>query len=139
MTEFIWPITGGILIGLSAVFLMLSIGKIAGIAGITWGAVSSSTDISDRSWRWFFIGGLVVGAFLLHVVSGKPIPEVTNTPVQAILAGLIVGIGVKLGNGCTSGHGVCGMSRLSARSIVATTVFMAVAIATVAISSGVAS
>ena len=77
----------------------------------------------------------MAGTFLLHFVTGKPVPEVTNTPIEAMLAGLIVGVGVKLGNGCTSGHGVCGISRLSTRSIVATIIFMTTAIVTVAANS----
>lgn len=134
MENYLWPIIGGILIGASAVFLMLSIGKIAGISGIAWGAFSKGTGTGDRAWRWLFLLGIVVGAFLLHFITGKAVPEVTNTPIEAMLAGMIVGIGVKLGNGCTSGHGVCGISRLSARSIVATLIFMTTAIATVAVS-----
>lgn len=133
MEIFIWPIIGGVLIGLSAVFLMLSIGKIAGISGIVWGVFAKQTEQHDRTWRWLFLLGIVVGAWLLHLVTGKPLPEATNTPVQAILAGLIVGIGVNLGNGCTSGHGVCGISRLSARSIIATIVFILTAMLTVAL------
>ena len=135
MDNLLWPLIGGVLIGSSAILLMLSIGKIAGISGIAWGAFARDTQRGDRSWRWLFLLGIVMGAFLLHLVTGKPVPEVANTPVRAVIAGLIVGIGVKLGNGCTSGHGVCGIGRLSARSIVATTVFMATAIVTVAVSN----
>ena len=134
MENTLWPLIGGVLIGLSAILLMLSIGKIAGISGIAWGAFARETDRDDRSWRWLFLLGIVAGAFLLHFITGKPVPEVANTPVKASIAGLIVGIGVSLGNGCTSGHGVCGISRLSARSIVATLTFMATAIVTVAVS-----
>ncbi|MCL4140049.1 UNVERIFIED_CONTAM: hypothetical protein GTU68_014497 [Idotea baltica] len=134
MENYLWPIIGGVLIGLSAILLMLSIGKIAGISGIMWGAFEKTTSKGDRSWRFFFLLGIVLGAFLLHSITGKPIPIVTNTPIQAILAGLLVGVGVKLGNGCTSGHGVCGISRLSTRSIVATITFMFTAILTVALS-----
>lgn len=135
MENYLWPIIGGVLIGASAIFLMLSIGKIAGISGIAWGAFSNETEKDDRAWRWLFLLGLVAGTFLLHFVTGKPVPEVTNTPIEAMLAGLIVGVGVKLGNGCTSGHGVCGISRLSTRSIVATIIFMTTAIVTVAANS----
>lgn len=125
----IWPIIGGGLIGLSAVLLMASIGRIAGISGVVWGAFSAS----DKVWRWMFIIGLLVGTFLFHQLSGKPFPVINSNIPLAIAAGLLVGFGTKLGNGCTSGHGVCGISRLSIRSLVATCTFMLVAIMTVAI------
>lgn len=135
MEHFLWPILGGILIGVSAVFLMLFTGKIAGISGIFWGMLSKRELDDDRLWRWLFVLGLPMGALLVHNVMEKaiPIPTVQDTPLQAALAGLLVGIGVKLGNGCTSGHGVCGISRFSLRSIVATLTFMAIAILTVAL------
>ncbi len=133
METTIWPIFGGALIGASAVILMLSIGKIAGISGIAWGALSRGLAPTDRFWRWWFLLGVVGGAYLLHFLTAKPIPLVIHAPSEALLAGLLVGIGVKLGNGCTSGHGVCGVSRFSGRSIVATIVFMGAAILTVGI------
>ncbi|MFK7732930.1 MAG: YeeE/YedE family protein [Pseudomonadales bacterium] len=131
MTIPFWAVFGGILIGLSAVLLMLLIGRIAGISGIVWGAIAAKSD--DRLWRILFLIGLVFGAFIFHSLSGRPAPDVNENYPLAIMAGLFVGVGVKLGSGCTSGHGVCGIGRLSSRSLVATLVFMSAGIATVAV------
>lgn len=133
METFIWPIIGGVFIGLSAVFLMFSLGRIAGISGIAWGAINTVKSLSNNLWQCLFIIGLPAGAWLFHFLFNKPYPEVAETPLIAALAGLCVGIGTRLGNGCTSGHGVCGMGRLSVRSIAATLTFMVVAIITVAL------
>lgn len=123
------PLVGGLLIGTAAVLMMLALGRIAGISGIVWGAVSGQPEVS---WRWLFLVGLPLGAWLFHVTSGAPFPLPSAQPSWvAGVGGLLVGIGVKLGSGCTSGHGVCGIGRLSIRSIVATAVFMATGIATV--------
>ncbi len=129
MTIPFWPVLGGALIGLSALLLMGTIGRIAGVSGIFWGAWAG--DKNHRLWRWMFVAGIVIGTFMFHWMSDRPYPQIHENFPLAILAGLIVGIGVKLGSGCTSGHGVCGMSRLSLRSIVATGVFMSVAIVVV--------
>jgi len=129
MHEFIFPILGGVLIGLSAFLLLVSIGKIAGIAGIIWGALFANN--SDKGWRWLFLLGLLLGGVLFHQLSGTPIPKVDHNIGIALIAGLLVGIGVRVGNGCTSGHGVCGISRLSMRSLFATVTFMVMAILTV--------
>lgn len=118
------------MIGLSATLLMLLLGRIAGVSGITWAAI---TEKGQRTWRWLFLGGLVVGSLLFHWVSGVSIPEVSDNWVLATIAGLLVGAGVKLGSGCTSGHGVCGIGRLSMRSLTATITFMLTAIITVAV------
>ncbi len=126
-----WAVFGGILIGLSAILLMWLIGRIAGISGIIWGAIAGEPN--DRLWRVLFLIGLIVGALVFHSISGHPIPAVNENYPLAIIAGLLVGLGVKLGSGCTSGHGVCGIGRFSPRSTVATVVFMAVGIATVAL------
>jgi uncharacterized membrane protein YedE/YeeE len=123
---------GGALIGLAAVALMLFIGRIAGVSGILGGLLICRQ--SDRAWRIAFIAGLIA-APLLAALAGAPLPRpavATNLALVAA-AGLLVGFGTRIGNGCTSGHGVCGIARLSARSIVATAVFMAAAIITVAI------
>lgn len=133
MSNVFWPIFGGFLIGASAFLLLLSMGRIAGIAGILWGAVTGQSD--DKTWRWLFILGLLLGGLLFQFVSSQEAPQVNHHAGLALLSGLIVGIGVRIGNGCTSGHGVCGIGRLSGRSFVATLVFMTVAVITVAISS----
>ena len=121
-------VSGGLLIGLGAVMLLLGVGRIAGISGIFANAITFGRDAGPR---WIFIGGLLLGALGHQVAAGIELPVRTSLswPVLAA-AGLLVGIGTRLGGGCTSGHGVCGIGRLSARSIVATCVFMVVAIVT---------
>lgn len=129
MSAFIVPLAGGVLIGIAASLMLLLIGRIAGISGIVWGAVSAQ---ADNAWRWLFIVGLLLGPLLYHTVSGTPPPLPSSLPWwQAIAGGLLVGVGTKLGSGCTSGHGVCGLGRLSGRSLAATLTFMASGIATV--------
>lgn len=122
---------GGALIGLSAVLLMWATGRIAGVSGI---ASRLFPPYDDRAFagRFAFVAGLVAAPFLVRIVTGG-LPEQTiaaGTPVL-IAAGLLVGFGAVWGNGCTSGHGVCGLSRLSARSLVATITFMATGVVTV--------
>lgn len=134
MEPFFWPVLGGTLIGFAAILLMLSLGKIAGISGIIWNALLFRVDNDNRFWRWAFLIGIVSGTLIFHWASGKAIPIVNDAPFTAAVAGLLVGIGVNVGNGCTSGHGVCGISRFSLRSLVATVTFMVAAIITVAIS-----
>ena len=120
--------TGGALIGLSAVLLMLLTGRIAGISGILGDLVSS-----DRAWRIAFVLGLIAAPLVLsaggHALSAPAMPGLLVVAV----AGLLVGFGTRLGGGCTSGHGICGFARLSPRSIAATMTFMIVAILVVAI------
>ncbi|PWQ93729.1 YeeE/YedE family protein [Leucothrix arctica] len=130
MSNFFYPILGGVLIGLSATLLLLLLGRIAGISGIVWAAI---TETGQRTWRLIFLGGVIFGGSLFHWVSGVPIPEGNDNWLLAIIAGLIVGVGVKLGSGCTSGHGVCGIGRLSMRSLTATITFMVAGIVTVAV------
>ncbi len=127
----VWAVAGGVLIGLSAVLLMWLIGRIAGISGIVWGAIAG--EPGDKLWRLLFLAGLIAGALAFHSLTGRSVPVVNDNYPLAIIAGLLVGFGVKLGSGCTSGHGVCGMSRLSPRSFAATAVFMVFGIATVAV------
>jgi uncharacterized membrane protein YedE/YeeE len=115
---------GGALIGLSAVLLMATLGRIAGISGIL-GAAIRSTGGQRAGWQWAFLAGLVVSAAVVNTALGGWVTPREGFPVWAlVLAGLLVGFGTALGNGCTSGHGVCGLSRLSPRSLVATVVFM---------------
>jgi uncharacterized membrane protein YedE/YeeE len=123
---------GGALIGLSAVLLMLFNGRIAGITGIAAGLLDPLS--SDRGWRATFIVGLIA-APLTAVLLGfqLPIPEMPVSYVTIAGAGLLVGFGTRLSNGCTSGHGVCGIARLSPRSIAATGIFMVAAMIVVAV------
>ncbi len=123
-------IIGGGLIGLSAVWLMASIGRIAGISGIVGGVLAAPRN--DIAWRIVFVLGLIIGPLVVGLF--RPDMLSADFPVTGallILAGLLVGFGTQMGNGCTSGHGVCGISRLSMRSIVATFVFMITAMFTV--------
>ena len=134
MTSFapIPGLIGGALIGLSAVILMLGIGRVAGISGIVLNAMVAS-DATDRRWRLAFLLGLPVGAILVTAFGLKDWSNVTfpATMTMTAVAGLIAGGGTTLGSGCTSGHGICGLSRLSMRSLVATVTFMATGAATV--------
>ena len=125
-----YPIAGGLLIGISATLMMLLNGRIVGVSGIFWGAI---TEYRDSFWRIAFILGLPLGAYLFHLFSGAAIPVSDGSTMQSILGGLLVGLGVKLGSGCTSGHGVCGIGRLSVRSLVATVIFMLAGVAAVTI------
>ena len=125
------PITalaGGALIGLSAALLLLVLGRIAGIAGILGGLLSGERE--NLMWRAAFVAGLVAAAAVL--LAGRPgAVEVTGNWPLLIAGGLLVGVGTRMGSGCTSGHGVCGLARGSKRSLAATAIFMTVAAATV--------
>ncbi len=128
-TQDIWyALAGGALIGLSTVGLMLALGRVAGLSGIMKAALWSN---SDRAWRIAFLVGLV-GAATIYFYANPGHIQVREgfPPLLLALAGLLVGIGVTLGNGCTSGHGICGLSRFSKRSLVATMTFFTVALAT---------
>ena len=123
---------GGGLIGLSAVLLMLLTGRIAGISGIFGGLLNFKSD--DRDWRIAFIAGLLLAPLIASWIGyAMPTPKLPASWIVIIGAGLLVGFGTRLGGGCTSGHGICGIARLSSRSIVATIIFMLAAIATVAV------
>jgi hypothetical protein len=124
---------GGALIGLAAALLMLLTGRIAGISGIFGGLLP--LQAGDRDWRLAFIAGMIAAPVLAALLYGAPLPNPVMPASLAVVAigGLLVGFGSRMGGGCTSGHGVCGVARLSARSLVATAVFMAVAIVTVAV------
>lgn len=121
---------GGALIGLSAAALLLFNGRIAGISGILGGVVGPAGEEHGRSWRLFFIAGLLLGGLLLRGLGASAKTPVAPLALVAV-GGVLVGFGTRWGNGCTSGHGVCGIGRLSKRSMVATCVFMASAMATV--------
>jgi uncharacterized protein len=123
-------LVGGMLIGLSASLLLLCDGKIAGISGIVAGMLSPKKN--DTWWRIIFVIGLLTGGLLLALLAPQTLAiAITRFPAALILAGLLVGFGTRLANGCTSGHGVCGLSRGSKRSLIATAAFMATGAATV--------
>ena len=126
-------IAGGLFIGAASVFLFFGIGRVAGVSGILWrGLFKENAHESDRLWSMVFLFGLCFGGWLLHVFTDIPVPElVTESRWKIAVSGLLVGFGTRLGNGCTSGHGVCGIGRLSLRSVVATSVFMLTAVLTV--------
>ena len=122
---------GGALIGASAVFLMLSLGRIMGATGVLSGAIFPASR-EDFGWRIVLILGMMTGPALIRMTTGDlPAVQVPSSTVMLVIGGLLVGFGVFTGGGCTSGHGVCGMARLSPRSLVATSVFMASTFATV--------
>lgn len=127
----LFPIAGGLLIGLAAGLFLLLSGRIAGVSGM----VAVATRIGAGGTRWSqaaaFVIGLPIGAAAVALAIRAPNVVVTSSAPLLIAAGLLVGFGTRLGNGCTSGHGVCGMARLSPRSIAATATFMASAIVTV--------
>ena len=124
---------GGALIGLSAVLLMLFNGRIAGVSGILPAACSIRAP-TDRLWRSAFIAGLLAAPLTAALVGyAVPMPQLPGSTITIAVAGLLVGFGTRLGSGCTSGHGICGISRLSPRSIAATGVFMIAAIIVVAL------
>ena len=122
-----WPsFFGGMLLGLSAVILMLFIGKTAGISGIINGVIKREKQ--ELGWKIAFLVGMVLSAFILSPL-GVTLPTISEQNIGIVLiAGLLVGFGTRLGNGCTSGHGIVGMGRFSKRSIYATCVFMISAI-----------
>lgn len=122
---------GGVLIGLAAALMLLGAGRIAGVSGIAARAFGIASSSLPRSAAFVFIIGLPLGALIVMSLSGAATPAFAG-PLPLVVAGLIVGIGTRLGSGCTSGHGVCGMSRLSQRSLVATATFMITGFATVA-------
>jgi hypothetical protein len=139
MIESMWlgSLVGGGLIGLSAALLLALNGRIAGISGVLGGlldllaAPRDATAAAERTWRGLFVLGLVLGGVLLRVLDARYLPgPAIGSPLLMIVAGLLVGFGTRLGSGCTSGHGICGLSRLSTRSLAATLIFMVVAIAT---------
>ncbi len=126
-----WPaLAGGLLIGLAAALFVLLAGRIAGISGILGGLLRPA-PAGDRGWRIAFIGGLLAAPLLLAAVAEMPALHVEASTPLLIAAGLLVGVGTRFGSGCTSGHGVCGLSRRSPRSLVATLAFMGAGFATV--------
>lgn len=114
---------GGMLIGLAAALMIHGLGRIAGISGIVGGLLRRSTG-QEAGWRLAFVLGLILAPLIYGIFAVMPAAEINTGWTPLILAGLMVGFGSRLGSGCTSGHGVCGLSRLSLRSLVATCTFM---------------
>ncbi len=121
-------LVGGLVIGVAAALLWLINGRVAGISGILAGLLQTG---SEWRWRFAFVAGLVVGGFAMHLVRPTAFAAPHGGTAALVVGGLLVGFGTRLGGGCTSGHGLCGTSRLAPRSLVATGVFMAVGMATV--------
>ena len=121
--------TGGLLIGLAAAIFVLFNGRIAGISGILGGLLRPVAG--DIGWRVAFVGGLIAAPLVWRLFATVPTPHIDASTGALVLAGLLVGVGTRYGGGCTSGHGVCGISRLSPRSLAATATFMAAGFVTV--------
>ncbi|WP_336985640.1 YeeE/YedE family protein [Altererythrobacter aquiaggeris] len=117
-------LSGGVLIGLAAALLLLMSGRIAGVSGLTARALGIASSGPGRGEAAMFVAGLPLGAVAVNMFLRQPDVIVTSSVAILIAAGLLVGFGTRLGSGCTSGHGVCGMSRLSPRSFAATAAFM---------------
>ena len=122
-------LVGGALIGAAAVIFMALLGRIAGISGIVAGVLAPPSP--DTPWRVMFIAGLILGAAAARVSGWGQAPMIAVSWPILVIGGLLVGIGTRIGGGCTSGHGVCGIARLSMRSVVATLAFMLVAMGVV--------
>jgi uncharacterized membrane protein YedE/YeeE len=115
-------LAGGAMIGIASAFLLLTHGRIAGISGIVGSLLRAATR--DRGWRFAFVGGVAATGLVARLVAPSAIGPAARALPLVIIAGLLVGYGTRLGSGCTSGHGVCGLSRFSARSLIAVLAFM---------------
>ena len=130
MHDLLMAFLGGAMIGLAAVLLMATNGSIMGISGIASRLMPPLS--TDWQWRLVFLGGVLAAPLIMTLMTGvQPVIEITNNVTLLVISGLLVGFGTVIGNGCTSGHGVCGLSRLSTRSIIATSLFMSFAFVTV--------
>ena len=126
-------LAGGMLIGLAAALLIVLLGRIAGISGIVGALLQRSSWASVANWGWraAFVIGMVAAPLVWQLIAPLPPMEMPSNPLVIVLAGLLVGFGTRLGSGCTSGHGVCGLSRLSLRYLAATLTFIGAGAATV--------
>ena len=124
---------GGALLGLSAALFVLLNGRIAGISGVLGGLLQPALPSAELGWRLAFLAGLLGAATVFGLVARLPDYSIEAGSIEIVVAGLLVGFGTRLGSGCTSGHGVCGISRMSPRSLVATGCFMASGFATVSL------
>jgi len=122
-------LAGGILIGLATALLLLANGRVAGISGILGGLLRPASG--DIAWRLCFVLGLFLAPLVWLTMRAMPPAQIDHSPVMLAIGGLLVGIGTRFGSGCTSGHGVCGIARLSPRSLLATACFMAAGFITV--------
>lgn len=135
MNEFIMPLLGGVLIGLAVSLMLLFNGRVTGISGIIGSGLT--TQKQEGSWRWAFILGLILSGGVIYQLKPELFVDQSDTGLgSAVIAGLLVGFGTLMGSGCTSGHGVCGLSRLSLRSLAATVIFMLAGILSVAFIRG---
>ena len=133
-SSWLYALLGGAMIGLASAALMLTHGRIAGISGVAGSLLQPTTR--DRGWRYAFLGGLVASGLVASLVAPSAVGGSVRSLPIVIIAGAIVGFGTRLGSGCTSGHGICGVSRLSARSIVAVVTFIATGAITVMLTGG---
>ncbi|WP_448502582.1 YeeE/YedE family protein [Sphingomonas sp.] len=136
MPDYAMPVQGligGLMIGVAAAIMLLGAGRIAGVSGMAARAFGLSDGGAPRGLAWAFILGLPIGAALVALIAGPVVSRFPMSALTLVAAGLIVGFGTRIGSGCTSGHGVCGMSRLSKRSIAATLTFMVAGFVTVAV------
>ena len=127
-------LVGGLVIGLATLLLVLGNGRIAGIAGIVGGALQAllgGQGVRNNAVRWLFLAGLIAAPWVWRLFAPLPVTRVDVGWLAVIAAGLLVGIGVRMGNGCTSGHGVCGLSRRSPRSLANVLAFMGAGVVTV--------
>lgn len=125
----IQSLVGGALIGIGISILLLFNGKVLGVSGILGEFLNN--PLSKNNWRLFFVTGLLVSPFVYNIFYQFPTIEMTSNNLVIVLGGLLVGFGSRLGSGCTSGHGVCGVARLSVRSLIATTTFILFGVLTV--------
>lgn len=133
-TSWLLAIAGGVLIGAASALLMFTHGRIAGLSGITGSLLQRSTK--DRDWRLVFMTAMVATGVIGGLIAPQAIGASVRSLPLVIIAGLLVGFGTRMGSGCTSGHGVCGMSRFSRRSIVAVMTFMTTGVLTAIIAGG---
>ncbi len=124
---------GGLMIGVAATLMLLGVGRIAGVSGLAARATGLAASGAPKGVATAFILGLPLGGMILATLAGPIVTRFPSSPLILIVGGLVVGFGTRLGSGCTSGHGVCGISRLSPRSLAATAVFMTFGVATVAV------
>ena len=134
MNATIFFLVGGIIIGIAASLLMLGYGRVMGASGIVFGAFSAPSK-DQKMWRWLFLLGMIAGGFFLAQWNERFFDQSDIPAWRIIIAGLLVGFGTRMGSGCTSGHGICGISRLSLRSLIATCIFVVVALVTYTLST----